>query len=138
MLPEMIQASFVPMLFIPSGTNHVEFYSRALHAVSLREWRNDDGTLHVSELIIGDALLHIHEESVEKGKFSPARISGVTSSIGLMVEDVDAVMQLAVKEGAKELSPAQDYDYGYRQGELEDPFGHKWIIQKRITNWLIG
>ena len=27
--------------------------------------------------------------------------------------------------------PMQDYDYGYRQGTLADPFGHLWLIQRR-------
>ena len=28
------------------------------------------------------------------------------------------------------LSPVIDYEYGYRQGEIKDPFGHHWIIEK--------
>jgi uncharacterized glyoxalase superfamily protein PhnB len=30
------------------------------------------------------------------------------------------------------LIPAQDYDYGYRQGVLQDPYGHQWLIQMNI------
>jgi uncharacterized glyoxalase superfamily protein PhnB len=26
----------------------------------------------------------------------------------------------------------QDYDYGYRQGVIADPFGHQWLFEKRI------
>ena len=52
--------------------------------------------------------------------------------IDAFVEDVDAVIQKALSFGAKLLSPAQDYDYGYRQGDFRDPFGHKWVIQKII------
>jgi len=30
-------------------------------------------------------------------------------------------MNNATKAGAKEISPAKDYEYGYRQGEIERP-----------------
>ena len=40
------------------------------------------------------------------------------------------VMEQAVAAGAVVLSPVIDYEYGYRQGEISDPFGHHWIIEK--------
>jgi PhnB protein len=45
---------------------------------------------------------------------------------------VDAVMAIALAAGAMLVSPAQDYDYGYRQGEIKDPFGHVWMIEMKI------
>jgi PhnB protein len=41
-------------------------------------------------------------------------------------------MGRAIVTGAKETSPAQDYDYGYRQGEIKDPFGYIWLIKMKI------
>jgi len=29
-------------------------------------------------------------------------------------------------------SPAQDFDYDYRQGNIQDPFGHQWMIELKI------
>jgi PhnB protein len=49
-----------------------------------------------------------------------------------MVADVDIVMTRALAAGARESSPAQDSDYGYRQGGIVDPFGHHWLIEQRI------
>ncbi len=46
--------------------------------------------------------------------------------------DPDALFKRAADAGAKVLSPIQDYDYGYRQGIVADPFGHQWLIQKKI------
>jgi PhnB protein len=48
------------------------------------------------------------------------------------VQDVDAVMSKAIAAGATVISPAQSYDYGYRQGDIKDPFGHCWMIEMRI------
>jgi PhnB protein len=51
-------------------------------------------------------------------------------TIGLSVEDVHAVVAKAVTAGADVLAPVTDYEYGYRQGEIKDPFGHHWLIEK--------
>lgn len=126
------QTFFAPQLCIKSGVTDIDFYKKAFGAVELRRWTNDDGSIHVAELSIDGALFHLHEEKPGAGQFSPDRHGGITAIIGLFVSDVDAVMKRAIAAGAKEISPAQDYDYGYRQGDILDPFGHLWIIEKKI------
>ena len=51
--------------------------------------------------------------------------------VGLLAWGVSIPGQ-ALAAGAIEISPVTDYDYGYRQGELQDPFGHHWLIEKVI------
>ena len=36
----------------------------------------------------------------------------------------------AIAAGATALSPVQDYEYGYRQGTIRDPFGHHWCLER--------
>jgi len=129
---EAAKPFFAPQIYIPSGIRNIDFYTQAFDAVELRRWSNDDGSLHVAELSIDGALFHIHEESSAKTLLSPEKCGGTTAIIGLFVADVDAVMSKALATGAEEISPAQDYDYGYRQGEIKDPFGHIWMIEKKI------
>lgn len=124
--------TFAPQLYIPNGVRDVDFYMKGLGAVELRRFSNDDGTIHVSELSIGGAVFHLHEETKNPASFSPDRHQGSTVTIGLFVEDVDAYMAKAVAAGATVTSPAQDYDYGYRQGNVVDPFGHIWMFESRI------
>jgi len=124
--------SLVPVLTISNGTMDVDFYKNAFGAVELRRWSNDDGSIHVAEMEIDGAMFHLHEENPERGSLFPKRHNGVTTTIGLMVPDVDIVMARAIPAGAKELSPAKDYEYGYRQGDIQDPFGHRWMIEKVI------
>ena len=126
------QTFFAPHLYIPGGVTDISFYEKAFGAVELKRWTNDDGTVHVAELSIDGALFHIHEEKTTAGQFSPDRINGTTALIGLFVQDVDAVMTSAVNAGGIVVSPAQTYDYGYRQGEVKDPFGHVWLIETKI------
>jgi PhnB protein len=126
-------ATFAPELFIPNGITDVSFYEKAFGAVELRRFGNDDGSIHVSEFAIGDALFHLHEQTRNSSAVSPDTIDGGTTVvIGLFVDDVHAVIAQAVVAGAIITSPVQDYDYGYRQGSIRDPFGHLWQIQKAI------
>lgn len=129
---ETLTPTFAPQLYIPNGVRDIDFYIRGLGAVELRRFSNDDGTIHVSELSIHGAVFHLHEETRNRASFSPERYQGSTVTIGLFVQDVDAYMSAAVAAGAKVISPAQDYDYGYRQGDVVDPFGHVWMFESRI------
>ncbi len=123
---------FAPQLYIENGTHDISFYIKGFGAVELRRFSNDDGSIHVSELSVNGNVFHLHEIGSKKEFFSPGEHLGTTVLIGLFVADVDAVMNSAVAAGATIVSPAQDHDYGYRQGELRDPFGHYWLIEKKI------
>jgi PhnB protein len=124
---------FAPELFINNGVKDISFYINAFGASEQRRFSNDDGSIHVVELSIDGALFHIHEITAKQHFFSPDKNNGTTICIGLFVSDVDRVMSEAIKAGAIEISPAQDYEYGYRQGQIKDPFGHFWQIQKKIS-----
>jgi len=129
-MKEIIKTAFVPMLAIAHGTMELDFYKNAFNAIETKHIENDDGSIHVSEMFIFGAMIHFHEESYNGSTFSPDKHKGVTTTIGLMVADVDVIMTRAISFGAGLLSPAIDYDYGYRQGKIIDPLGHHWIIEK--------
>ncbi|MGH2644422.1 MAG: VOC family protein [Chitinophagaceae bacterium] len=133
MTKEKNKTFFAPQLFIKSGCYNIDFYIKGMGAVELRRWSNDDGSIHVAELSIEGCIFHLHEENPDKDQFEPIKNKGVTALIGLFVEDVDKTIEKAVNEGAVIINSAQDYDYGYRQGEIKDPFGHVWLIQKKIS-----
>ena len=121
-----------PQLYIRNGVRDIGFYTKAFGAIELRRWANDDGSIHVAELSIDGAMFHLHEEIPRCSQFSPETLNGTTTLIGLFVPDVDTAMNKAIAEGATVISPAQDYDYGYRQGEIKDPFGHQWMIEMKM------
>ena len=123
---------FAPQLFISRGTTELSFYLHAFGATELRRFSNSDGSVHVAEFSIKGAVFQVHEETKETALFSPLRHNGSTALIGLFVEDVDQFVKKAVDNGAKLVSPAQSYDYGYRQAVVEDPFGHRWMIEQEI------
>jgi PhnB protein len=120
---------FAPELHIPKGTFQIDFYKK-FGATEHFCFRNDDGSIHVAEMDFNGAIFHVHE--VMRDAIEPVRAKGVTAIIGLFVPDVDEVMRKAIEAGATEINPPTDYDYGYRQGMFQDPFGHLWQVQKKI------
>ena len=76
-------------------------------------------------------MFRLHEQGSRN--LSPEKTDGTTVTIGLTADDVHVVVERAVTAGAIVLSPVIDYPYGYRQGEIKDPFGHHWLIEKLIN-----
>lgn len=127
-----LKTFFAPQLCIPTGVSDISFYEKAFGAVEQQRWSNDDGTVHVAEFSIGEVLFHVHEEKPGAGHLSPAKAKGITTLIGLFVDDVDAVFNKAVDAGAEALMPPTTFEYNYRQAEVKDPFGHIWLIEKKL------
>ena len=127
-----LHATFAPMLYLENVAAGIDFYSRAFGAVELRRFSNPDGSVHVVEMAIGNALFRLHEEVLKDTEFSPRTLKGTTTIIGLLVENPDVVVVNAAAAGGTISHPVQDYEYGYRQGTVVDPFGHHWEIEKAV------
>jgi len=123
---------FAPHLAIKVLRPAMEFYQKAFDAIVLKTWDNEDGSVHVAEMEIQGALFHLHEEVSRSQQLSPETTKATTSLIGIFTPDTDRFMQQAADAGARISHPIQDYDYGYRQGTVVDPFGHQWLIQRKI------
>lgn len=126
--------TFAPHLYVRVVAPAMAFYRQAFGAVELRRWTNADGSVHVAELAIDGALFHLHEERPDAGQQSPESVGATTSQIGLFVDDPDRLFSAATDAGARVILPMQDFDYGYRQGVVADPFGHQWLLEKQIAS----
>ena len=131
MTKEGTKTHFAPELHIPNGTLNIDFYTK-FGANEHFILRNDDGSIHVAELEIDGAVFHVHETMRWLNALEPVSAQGVTTVIGLFVDDVQEVFNRGIRAGATEISPVTDHEYGYRQGMFKDPYGHYWQIQKRI------
>jgi PhnB protein len=122
--------TFAPVLTIGKNVTDASFYTKAFGATE--DWclRNDDGSIHVIQFTIDGATFHLHEMMPNSGDILPD--GGVTTVIGLFADDVHAVFNRAIAAGATVITPVEDHDYGWRQGELQDAFGHRWVIQKEL------
>jgi len=63
---------------------------------------------------------------------SPKALGGTMIRISLIVDDPDALAQRALAAGAREVFPIAVHSYGLRQGRVEDPYGHHWLIEKPL------
>ncbi|MEI9918149.1 MAG: VOC family protein [Bacteroidota bacterium] len=124
-------AFFAPQLTIKVVAPAVEFYKKVFGAKVLRLFEHE-GKIHVAEMEIDGAMFHIHEESPHSNQYSPETTKSASVLIGLFVDDVHAIVKRAEAEGVKFISPITDWDYGYRQCTFADPWGHHWMIEKKI------
>ncbi|HVX52525.1 MAG TPA: VOC family protein [Chitinophagaceae bacterium] len=124
---------FAPMLIIKDGIAAVEFYKKAFGATELKRYANDDGTIHVSELEIEGNIFLIREENAKRGHFDAGMINGTTILCGLFVNDPFTVQKQALAAGALELQAVSKMDEtAYTEGSVKDPFGHTWLILKKM------
>lgn len=127
------KTAFAPLLTLNRGTTDIDFYKNAFGATENFRLLNDDSSIHVAELVIDGQKFHLHEMMPQHPhKVSPDANNGTTVVVGLFTSDVHATFDKAIAAGAIIISPVTDYEYGYRQGELQDPFGHRWTIQCEI------
>jgi PhnB protein len=125
-----VKTAFMPELAISNGTTNVDFYKQAFNAEEFLRVNNDDGSIHVVVFKVDEAMFALHELTQWSRTILPDAEKGGTVTIGLMVDDVHAVVSRAVAAGAKLIEPVTDHEYGWRQGSILDPFGHRWQIQK--------
>lgn len=123
-----------PHLVVADGVKAIEFYQEAFGAAELMRLTNPDGSIAHAEIAIGDSPIMLREEWPEYGRRGPQSLGGTPVKIHLFVDDVDALAAQAIAAGAKVVRPVQDQFYGDRSGQIEDPFGHVWIISSHIED----
>ena len=117
-----------PYLYVRGAAAAIDFYKRAFGAAELFRMAGPDGCIMHAEIKIGNSPIMLADEFPEMGARGPQSLGGVSSSILLYVEDVDARFARAVEAGARVQRPVKDQFYGDRSGTLEDPFGHVWTL----------
>ncbi len=117
-----------PYLYIRGAAAAIDFYKKAFGATEMFRMPGPGGRVMHAEIKIGDSPIMLADEFPDMGARSPQTLGGVSSSILLYVEDVDARFARAVEAGAKVQRPLKDQFYGDRSGTVEDPYGHVWTI----------
>ena len=122
---------FSAMLHIPGDVRDaIVFYERAFGATT--GWSTPPAEDMVAQLLVHGAEFWVHPAGEAIGNPSPAQLGGTAVRLMLIVDDPDAVFNRAVTAGAVVRSPMQDHDYGWRDGSVMDPFGHRWEIGKEL------
>ncbi len=124
--------SVTPHLVCAGAADAIEFYKKAFNAVETARLPGPDGKLMHAAVRIGDSMVMLTDESPDWGCFGPRSLNGSPVTIHLYVDDVDAVVDQAVKAGGKIIMPVEDMFWGDRYGKLEDPFGHHWSVATHL------
>ena len=108
----------------------IAFYGRAFGATT--GWSMPPAEDMVAQLLIDGAEFWVHPAGDEIGNPAPAQTGGTAVRLMLIVDDPDALFDQAVAAGAVVRSPIQSRDYGWRDGSVVDPYGHRWEIGKPL------
>jgi PhnB protein len=103
--------------------------ARELHRITLPGAR----LIHV-ELRFGDQAVMLADEFPEMSSFGPRHLGGTYGAIYLHVDDVDAVWERALRAGATIVRPLTDAFWGERDGQILDPFGHRWGLTQHLRD----
>lgn len=124
----------VPYLCVDGASAAIDFYRKVFGATERMRMPEPDGRLGHAELEIGSAMIMLADEFPELGIRAPKTIGGTPVTLSLYVENVDDVFAKAIDAGATALRPVTDQFYGDRNGQFEDPFGHRWSVATRIED----
>jgi PhnB protein len=121
-----------PFLAVQDVSRAVDFYVRAFDATEEGQRLVAPDGRQVAILQIAGEHVGVATEAPELGTPSPETAGATTVRVSLEVDDPDAAYAQAVSAGATEMFAMADQPYGMRQGRVVDPFGHHWLIGKRL------
>ncbi|HEY0815787.1 MAG TPA: VOC family protein [Pseudonocardia sp.] len=121
---------FYPRLVIDGADDALAFYTKVFGAEVTERFTDGAGHVHHAMVVAGPARFAVKDAG--DGDPSPAG-GGVPVIMALYVADPDALAQRMVDGGAHVIHPVADHDYGDRGGRLADPWGHQWMVAKRLA-----
>lgn len=123
-------------LIVEGAERALEFYAEVFGATERRRLSGPGGAVAHAEIEFGDSVIMVEDASPARGTKAPppGGLEGSPIFLFVYVEDVDAVIDRAVKLGAMLKRPAQDQFYGDRDGYIVDPFGHGWVIATHVED----
>ncbi len=119
-------------LALTDAVKVIDFYKAAFDAEErYRLIDKSSGKVGHCELLIAGQLVMVSDE-FPGFSTSPQTLGGVTSSLCLMVADVDAAYQRALAAGATSVREPKDEFYGFRSATIADPAGQQWMLQREF------
>jgi uncharacterized glyoxalase superfamily protein PhnB len=117
------------------GTDQASaWYQQAFGAEELTRLVVPGGRLIHVQVRVGSLMLMLADEFPEMESFGPQHYGGTYGAVYLHVDDVDKAWQRAVDAGAAVVRPLSDTFWGEREGQLLDPFGHRWGLTQHLRD----
>lgn len=121
------------MLVCRDPAAEIEFCKHSFDAIELSRREGQDGAIVHATMRIGEAMFMVHDETKHLDSRAPQSNGSSPVVIYLYGEEVDSIIEKAVRKGARVLIPAEDQYWGDRVGRIIDPENHVWNIASRIN-----
>lgn len=123
--------AIMPRLVVDDAAAALDYYARALGAVDQERYEHDGAIAHA--LITIDAQPVAVKDAGGPDR-SPRSLGGVPVLLAVDVADAEEVADRMVEAGATVIFAVDDHGYGYKDGRVEDPFGHQWLISQKLSD----
>nr|WSW70271.1 VOC family protein [Streptomyces sp. NBC_00995] len=110
------------------------WYRQAFGAEELTRLEVPGGRLIHVQVRVGALTLMLADEFPEMDSYGPRHFGGTYGALYLHADDVDDAWQRAVDAGATVVRPLSDAFWGEREGQLLDPFGHRWGLTRHLCD----
>ena len=121
-------------IIVDGAARAAEWYANALGAEERNRITLPDGRLIDLELWFGSSKVVVADEFPEHGALSPKTTGCASAVFYLEVPDVDALWAHVLEHGAEVLRPLADWFTGDRDGQIIDPFGHRWGLTQHLRD----
>jgi len=121
-------------IVVPDADAAAAWYARAFGANERSRVPLPGGNVMTVELRFGDSPVHVASEFPQAGILSPLAIGGTATVLQITTDDADALWKRALAAGAEVHHELADQFWGERQGQLTDPYGHRWNIGQHIRD----
>ena len=124
-----------PYLFYSDAPRAIDFIVEAFGFEERFRMPMPDGSIGHAEVSMDDCIVCLATASSVMGHASPKDLAGVSSSVVVYVDDVDAHHECASSAGATIIAPPEDKFYGDRCYEARDFEGHRWFFATHFKDF---
>lgn len=118
-----------PRLVVTGADRALAFYTAAFGGRVTERSTDPSGRVVHAMVDVDGARFAVKDAD----QYDPAPTPGaVPVIVALYVDDPDAVAARMEAGGAQVVFPVADQEYGERGGRLADPFGHLWMLARRL------
>ena len=121
-------------IIVPGADAASRWYAEVFGAEEKSRITLPDGRLLHVEMWFGPSVVMMADEFPEHDALSPAATGCTSAVLYLQTGDVDGVWARALAGGAKVLRPLADAFWGEREGQVTDPFGHRWGLTQHVRD----
>lgn len=122
-----------PRLVVDGADDAIALYERVFGAELLERFATPSDKVVHAALSIRGAVFAVTERDPEYNR-CPKELGDSPVMLHVMVDDPDAAAAALVEAGGEIKIPVGDRFYGNREGRVADPFGHLWIVSKKIKD----